>query len=278
MPVAITQPVYPPTAGGPLEAIWGIAASEHVVQRFTDIADRNAKWTSPPTGAICVTTGPLSAWMYDGSAWVPFGGTIVGEMKMWSGTTIPSGYMLADGRALSRTTYALLFATIGTTWGAGDGSATFNIPDMRSRSPMGAGTGVGLSARTVAQKFGAESVGLAIAHLPAHNHSLSVSGSSDSQGTHNHKVDTGPASIYTHHGSTTDPSVGQVQHIAGTGNYVLMEQQLPEHIGFDPYGTYAGAHSHNIAVSGSVGNTGSGTPVPTVQPTIVVNYIIYVGV
>ena len=51
------------------------------------------------------------------------------------------GWLLADGSAVSRTTYATLFAIVGTTYGAGDGSTTFNLPDLRGRMPMGAGTG-----------------------------------------------------------------------------------------------------------------------------------------
>lgn len=63
-----------------------------------------------------------------------------GVMAAYCGETIPSGWLLCDGRALNRTTYASLFTAIGTKWGAGDGSTTFNIPDMRDRGTMGAGT------------------------------------------------------------------------------------------------------------------------------------------
>jgi hypothetical protein len=67
-----------------------------------------------------------------------------GLMLPYGGTTAPSGFLLCDGTAVSRTTYAALFAIIGTASGAGDGSTTFNLPDMRGRFPMGkkaAGTG-----------------------------------------------------------------------------------------------------------------------------------------
>lgn len=62
----------------------------------------------------------------------------------YGGTTAPSGYFLCDGSTVSRTTYAGLFAILGTTYGAGDGSTTFNLPDLRQRFPMGkavSGTG-----------------------------------------------------------------------------------------------------------------------------------------
>ena len=65
---------------------------------------------------------------------------ISGEMKMWPTSTAPTGYLLCAGAAVSRATYAALFAVLGTTFGAGDGSTTFNLPDFRDRMPIGAGT------------------------------------------------------------------------------------------------------------------------------------------
>lgn len=65
---------------------------------------------------------------------------LIGEMKMWSSGTAPNGYLLCDGSAVSRTTYASLFAVVGTTWGSGNGTTTFNLPDFRDRFPVGAGT------------------------------------------------------------------------------------------------------------------------------------------
>jgi microcystin-dependent protein len=62
----------------------------------------------------------------------------------YGGITAPSGFLLCDGSAVSRTTYAGLFAILSTTYGVGDGSTTFNLPDMRQRFPLGkaaAGTG-----------------------------------------------------------------------------------------------------------------------------------------
>lgn len=69
------------------------------------------------------------------------GGHEPGDIK-WSARATPSaGWLLCDGSAVSRTTQAALFAAIGTTYGAGDGTNTFNLPDFRGRSPVGAGTG-----------------------------------------------------------------------------------------------------------------------------------------
>ena len=59
----------------------------------------------------------------------------VGSIKPFAGTTVPDGYLLCDGSAISRTTYAALFAVIGTTYGTGDGSTTFNLPKLNTGDP-----------------------------------------------------------------------------------------------------------------------------------------------
>jgi microcystin-dependent protein len=66
-----------------------------------------------------------------------------GSIIAWSGSSAPSGYLLCDGTAVSRTTYAALFAIAGTGYGVGDGSSTFNVPDLRDRLPLGKGTNNG---------------------------------------------------------------------------------------------------------------------------------------
>lgn len=63
-----------------------------------------------------------------------------GIVQMYAGATIPSGWLLCNGQAVSRSTYAALFTAIGTTWGVGNGSTTFNVPDMREAAPVGVGT------------------------------------------------------------------------------------------------------------------------------------------
>jgi len=68
-----------------------------------------------------------------------------GTVAMTARTTAPTGWLLCDGSAISRTTYSALFAAIGTTYGIGDGSTTFNIPDFGGIFPRGAGTNGTLS-------------------------------------------------------------------------------------------------------------------------------------
>jgi len=57
-------------------------------------------------------------------------GAPTGSIMIWAGTTVPEGYLLCDGSAVSRTTYSALFSAIGTTYGAGDSSTTFNLPNL----------------------------------------------------------------------------------------------------------------------------------------------------
>lgn len=100
----------------------------------------------------------------------------VGSAIQFFGSSAPEGWMLCDGAAISRTTYAALFAVIGTTYGAGDGSSTFNLPDMRGRAGVGAGTGSGLTNRALGSNFGAETHQLTSSEMPVHSHNRNVSG------------------------------------------------------------------------------------------------------
>ena len=67
-------------------------------------------------------------------------GALVGDLRFTARPSPPAGWLLCDGRAVSRATYADLFAAIGTAYGFGDGGATFNLPNLAGRLPMGAGT------------------------------------------------------------------------------------------------------------------------------------------
>lgn len=78
----------------------------------------------------------LAQWLELGTA-TPAPTTITGEIRIWSTTSAPSGWFLCDGSAISRTTYSELFAIIGTTYGTGDGSTTFNIPNLKGRAIVG---------------------------------------------------------------------------------------------------------------------------------------------
>ncbi len=64
-------------------------------------------------------------------------GSAVGSIALFAGAELPEGYLLCDGAALSREVYAELFSAIGTTWGEGDGSTTFNLPDLTDKTVWG---------------------------------------------------------------------------------------------------------------------------------------------
>lgn len=94
-------------------------------------------------------------------------GTIMYSLTLNMG----DGWLLADGSEVSRTTYAALFSEIGTRYGDGDASTTFNLPDLRGRSPIGAGVGSGLTNRDINSiNVGEENHTLTIAEMPAHQH------------------------------------------------------------------------------------------------------------
>lgn len=83
----------------------------------------------------------------------------------------PTGYILCDGREISRTSYGKLFSVIGTTFGPGDGSTTFNVPDMTNRCVMGAG-----GYHTLGVSGGRRYVPIEIANMPSHNHGVTDPG------------------------------------------------------------------------------------------------------
>lgn len=94
---------------------------------------------------------------------------MIGTILPFAGA-IPPGFLLCDGAAVSRETYSLLFAEIGTTYGAGDGSTTFNLPDLRGRVIGGQDAGQTEFA-DLGQSGGEKAHTLTIDEIPSHSHS-----------------------------------------------------------------------------------------------------------
>jgi microcystin-dependent protein len=124
---------------------------------------------------------------------------LVGELKWYAGRTVPNGYLLCDGRAVSRTTYSRLFQAIGTIYGSGDGSTTFNLPNGNGRTLQGG------AASQVGSYLSAGLPGI------THTHS----GTTASAGSHNHTASSASAGAHVH--SASSAKAGTHTHTASTG-------------------------------------------------------------
>lgn len=158
--------------------------------------------------------------------------TPTGSMMMYGGSTAPTNWLICNGSPFSRTTYSSLFAVISTTYGAGDASTTFNVPDMRGRIPVGVGTGTGggasgtglpsggtaLTTYARGSWQGEETHVLSTAEMPAHVHSIGISQGPASPGGSGTLLVTG-GSINT--GSTGgDGAHNNLQPLMGL-NYII---------------------------------------------------------
>jgi microcystin-dependent protein len=105
----------------------------------------------------------------------------VGAIKPWTKATAPNGYLLCDGAAVSRTTYADLFAIISTTYGVGDGASTFNVPNLEGKMPQGYDG----STYNLAGTGGANTVTVSVTNNQAatntNNQSVTVTGTIDNK-------------------------------------------------------------------------------------------------
>lgn len=176
----------------------------------------------------------------------------VGVLYDWVGSTAPVNHMLCYGQAVSRVTYADLFIVIGTAFGTGDGSTTFNLPDFRGRVSAGkdnmGGTAAGrltspVVGTTLGATGGAQSHVLTDGQMPSHQHS----GSTSVAGAHSHALRVGG---------------GGPGGVAGA-------------TGSDPnsFTSTDGNHTHTFTTD----IRGSDQAHPNVQPTIILNKIIKVS-
>ena len=95
----------------------------------------------------------------------------IGTIIPFGSDTIPANWLLCDGRAVSRTTYAELFAAIGTSFGSGDGSTTFNLPNFKGRVPVGKDS-TDTDFDTLGETGGSKTVTLTVDEMPAHTHAV----------------------------------------------------------------------------------------------------------
>ena len=183
----------------------------------------------------------------------------VGIIFMYVGSSVPAGWLLCDGSAISRVTYSSLYSVIGTVFGSGDGSTTFNLPNFQRRVPVGSGgTGTSTLANTVGSTGGAETHTLTINEMPSHNHDITDSGHShnltDPGHSHNLNMDVT--------GSGTN---GNKPQAGGNGTAVTGTGQPT---------TTTGLVVNSSTTGITINNTGGGAAHNIIQPSLVVNFII----
>lgn len=165
------------------------------------------------------------------TAFVAANAVLTGALLMWPTTSAPSGYLLCDGTAVSRTTYSALFAVVGTTFGSGDGSTTFNLPNYADRMPIGKGT-IAASIGTT----GGSKDAIVVSHThsitdPGHQHNTSVTNSLLFPATGATTINYGgpgqyPATVFTMDNATTGISVNSTGSSGTNAN-------LPPYLGIN---------------------------------------------
>lgn len=201
--------------------------------------------------------------------------TPVGMITEYAGAVSPSGWLLCFGQAISRSTYSALFAVIGTVYGAGDNSTTFNVPDLRGRVTAGKDDMGGVSADRLTNLSGGVNGDVLGATGGAQSHVLTE----DQLAPHNHSGSSGPAGGHGHpyRGSViNDGATGRTT----TGGFMLNNNPVSTFAAYtgapsDAAGQQIGGapdHLHTIPTSG-IGQAHN-----NVQPTAILNKIIRSGV
>lgn len=200
----------------------------------------------------------------------------VGAIIPFAGSTIPGGWLLCDGSTVSRTDYSELFAVIGTTYGAGDGSTTFALPSLIDRVALGVSSNY-----SVGSTGGSETVTIGSTEVPNHYHVIP-------QHTHQHTIAiktpslshtiTQPVMKYTRlDGATANGGSGsQVTRYNSTSSKSMSKSTG---VGVADHAATACTMSGSITncaalTSGATGGSGAHN---NMMPFIALNYIIYAG-
>ncbi|MEM9610961.1 MAG: tail fiber protein [Actinomycetota bacterium] len=267
--ITVPSPTDPVDVPGDLTTV-ASALELRSVMRFANTAARDASIGGALTaGMVAWTDDDNTLRIYNGSVWHPISyGDPIGTLVAYAGQTAPHGYLACDGSAYSRVAYADLFAVLGELYGAGDGSSTFNVPDLRGRVPVGgdrfgpagaAGriTQFNTNPGGLNQTAGTERHTLVTAELPSHTHTDGTLATA-SAGSHDH--DSGSlvtASDSHNHGASGDSSLQFVVGAVSQSTIYLASGALGDYgsPGADVEVTYNGIgnDSHNHAVNGSTG-------------------------
>ena len=241
------------------------------------------------SGKFLTTNGTDPAW-----ASVSSGATIPsGSLQMYAGaitqsasagtvtTTAPTGWLLANGDIVSRSTYSALFTAIGTTYGAGNGSTTFALPDMRSRVPVGVGQASGLTNRTLGGTVGEENTTVGATNLPSHSHTFNPTGTLNTENSHYHA--SANAGFHAHASNNSTllyvGSGGGANLNAGTTwqayNFNATMQGNGDHNHGNTNVNSGHTHTFTPTAGQTTGNgPGTGATLTNMQPSIGLNYII----
>lgn len=222
-------------------------------------------------------------------------GAPIGSGMEWYTTTPPTGWLLQNGAAISRTTHAALFAIIGTIFGAGDGSTTFNLPNRSGYVPIGVDS-TDSNFDAVGKKWGEKSHTLSAAEEAAHSHSIdhdhpNTTSTGQSQ-DHSHAVNIQSGGESANH---THKVANGAYRVTGTetSSYYYFTNGGSGGAGAQTSGIESVAHSHNVSgntagmsvshshdvnipnYTGSSGNnSGAGSAHNNMQPSMAVYYII----
>ena len=202
-----------------------------------------------------------------------------GAMMAWASNTIPANWLLCDGSAVSRSTYASLFAAIGTQYGSGDGVTTFNLPNLKGRTIVGRDS-TQTEFDTLGETGGAKTHTLTTAEMPSHTHT----GTTASSGSHTHTVTVG-GGAHTHAlplGQQAGQNANDIAYRSGTSSGYDGSFRTGFEASGSAYNSSLGTHTHTTSVSTDGSHThtfttssaGSDGAHNNLQPYIVLNYII----
>lgn len=211
---------------------------------------------------------------------------LTGVIKLYGGSSAPSGYLLCNGSEINRTTYASLFAVIGESFGVGDGSTTFNVPDMADAFPKGKNAdAVGAAGGSNTMTDHTHGHSLTAAGQTHTGNSTSVGNQSadhhhgvSSSGTHSHNIELPDAGS-----GTNTPSFSAVGAVTWSTNNSIMRVKSGEGAHTHTTGGIDTEHNHTVAIShthaassvtGTVGTGSAATSTDNKPKYVTFNYII----